>query len=68
MPAEPALNAPTALPEQILPADVLGRDVNVHEAQKRLIEHAARAHGIGTAGDLADYFRMKTRRVARGHP
>jgi uncharacterized protein len=47
------------LPEQILPADVLERDVNVHEAQKRLIEHAARAHGIGTAGDLADYFRMK---------
>ena len=47
------------LPEQILPADVLGRQIETAQAHKRLIEHAARAHGIGTAADLADYFRMK---------
>ena len=28
--------------------------------ERELIAHAARAHGIGTASDLADYFRMKS--------
>ncbi|HEY9497641.1 MAG TPA: crosslink repair DNA glycosylase YcaQ family protein [Terrimesophilobacter sp.] len=49
-----------ALPEQILPAEIIHRDVPAHEAQRQLVEHAARAHGIGTAGDLADYFRLKS--------
>jgi uncharacterized protein YcaQ len=48
-----------ALPEQVLPADVLERDVSAHEARKQLVAHAAASHGIGTASDLADYFRMK---------
>ncbi|WP_349901810.1 winged helix-turn-helix domain-containing protein [Parafrigoribacterium humi] len=48
-----------ALPEQVLPAEVLRREVAPHEARKQLLAHAARAHGIGTASDLADYFRLK---------
>ncbi|HEY9478208.1 MAG TPA: crosslink repair DNA glycosylase YcaQ family protein [Microbacteriaceae bacterium] len=50
-----------ALPEQILPAEVLNADVPQHEAHKRLLAHAARAHGIGTAADFADYFRLKSK-------
>ena len=52
-----------ALPEQILPAEVLGREVSEHEAHKQLLAHAARAYGIGTASDLADYFRLKSKDV-----
>jgi uncharacterized protein len=51
------------LPEQILPAEVLGLEVPQHEAHKQLLAHAARAHGIGTAADFADYFRLKSRDV-----
>lgn len=52
------------LAEQILPTEILTRDVPEHEARKQLIEHAARAHGIGTTQDLADYFRFKKPIVA----
>ncbi|MEO7005765.1 MAG: crosslink repair DNA glycosylase YcaQ family protein [Terrimesophilobacter sp.] len=52
-----------ALPEQILPAEVLGREVPEHEAQKQLLAHAAKAHGIGTSSDLGDYFRLKSKDV-----
>lgn len=47
-----------ALPEQVLPASVIDRVVPRDEAQRLLVQHAATAHGIGTAGDFADYFRM----------
>jgi len=53
-----------ALPEQVLPAEVLGRDVGRHAAHVALVEHAARAHGVGTADDLADYFRLRAADVA----
>jgi uncharacterized protein YcaQ len=49
-----------ALPQQILSDEVLGREVPTHEARRQLVEHAARAHGIATASDLADYFRLKS--------
>ncbi|MET0726508.1 MAG: crosslink repair DNA glycosylase YcaQ family protein, partial [Leifsonia sp.] len=48
-----------ALPEQVLPAEVLDRHVPRHDAHVRLVEHAARAHGVGAEKDLADYFRLK---------
>ncbi len=47
-----------ALPEQVLPASVPNRAVTRDDAQRALVRHAAQAHGIGTASDFADYFRM----------
>ena len=48
-----------ALPEQVLPAEVLAREVPVEEAKYRLMRKSAIAHGIGTLSDFADYFRIK---------
>ena len=45
----------------LVPAEVLEQPTpTVEEAQRDLLEAAARAHGVGTAADLADYFRMRT--------
>jgi uncharacterized protein YcaQ len=52
------------LAERVLKRDVIRRDVDVDEADRALLTIAARAHGVGTARDLADYFRM-TARAAR---
>ncbi|MEO7147814.1 MAG: crosslink repair DNA glycosylase YcaQ family protein [Terrimesophilobacter sp.] len=49
-----------ALPEHILPAEILDQDIPRRDAQKQLLEQAGRAHGIGTTSDLADYFRLKS--------
>jgi uncharacterized protein YcaQ len=46
------------LSERILPAEHHRRDVERQEAQGELMRQAARAHGIGTVRDLADYYRM----------
>ncbi len=48
-----------ALPEQVLPAEVLEREVPIEEAKYQLMKRAATAHGIGTLPDLADYYRIK---------
>jgi uncharacterized protein YcaQ len=48
-----------ALPEQVLPSGIINADVSGEDAIRRLLEHAARAQGIGTATDFADYFRLK---------
>ena len=47
------------LAERVIPAEHHSRVVERHEAQRELLLIAARACGIGTAADLADYFRMK---------
>ena len=49
-----------ALPEQVLPGGILDAEVPRDASIRRLMEHAARAHGIGTTSDFADYFRLKT--------
>jgi uncharacterized protein YcaQ len=49
-----------ALPEQVFPTELLDRQVSSTEAHRILIGQAARAHGIGTVSDLADYFRLRT--------
>lgn len=50
------------LPERMLPAEVLAAATPTrHDALRALLERAARAHGVGTAGDLADHFRLPVR-------
>jgi uncharacterized protein YcaQ len=51
------------LAEHVLPAAVLAAPVARHDAIRELIQRAARAHGVGTASDLADYWRIKDRRA-----
>ena len=48
-----------ALPEQILPSDIIDRRVDRADAHRELVAQSARAIGIGTASDLADYFRLR---------
>jgi uncharacterized protein YcaQ len=48
-----------ALAEDVLPASVLDADISEQDAVRELILRSARAHGIGTLGDLADYYRIK---------
>lgn len=48
------------LPERVVAAEVLRRPTpSDEEAQRQLLLLGARSHGIGTAADLADYFRLK---------
>jgi uncharacterized protein len=49
------------LSERIVPAEHLGKAVDRESAERELLRVAARGHGIGTANDLADYFRMYIR-------
>jgi uncharacterized protein YcaQ len=46
------------LAEDVLPADVRERRVPEEDAVRELVRRAAVAHGIGTAADLGDYFRL----------
>ena len=46
------------LAERVVPAEHHSRAVERDEAQRQLLLQAGRAHGVGTAADLADYFRM----------
>ena len=47
------------LPERVLPQAVLDMPVpSAEDAHRELLRISARAHGIATAGDLRDYFRL----------
>ncbi len=47
------------LPGRVLPSDVAGQpDLSPEASHRLLVEHAARALGIGTAQCLRDYFRL----------
>jgi uncharacterized protein YcaQ len=48
-----------ALVEDVLDARVLDRSVTTDDAVRELIRRSAVAHGIGTAKDFADYYRIK---------
>ncbi|WP_104082959.1 winged helix-turn-helix domain-containing protein [Cryobacterium sp. Y11] len=48
-----------ALPEQVFSPELLGTEISSADAHRELIRRSARAHGIGTAKDFADYFRLK---------
>ena len=47
------------LAERVIPDEHYGRRVDRHASERELLKVAARACGVGTAADLADYFRMK---------
>ena len=48
--------------ERIVPAEVLARRTpSAEEAQRELLVRSARALGVGTAGDLIDYYRLPVR-------
>ena len=48
--------------ERIVPAEVLARPTpSADEAQRQLLVHSAEALGVGTAGDLIDYYRLPVR-------
>lgn len=47
-----------ALPEQVLPRAVLDVEIDRDEAVRELVRRSIRALGIGTAGDIADYYRL----------
>ncbi|MBT5773363.1 MAG: winged helix-turn-helix domain-containing protein [Dehalococcoidia bacterium] len=47
--------------ERVLPPHTLDAEIPTPEAaQRELLLRSARAHGVGTAKDLADYYRLKT--------
>jgi hypothetical protein len=49
------------LAERVVPAKHHQRTIEREDAQRELLGNAARAHGLGTAADLADYYRMPVR-------
>jgi len=49
------------LAEHIIPPEHHSREVGREESQRELLRLSARAHGVGTADDLADYYRMPVR-------
>jgi len=49
------------LAERVVPPEHHGREVEREEAERALLLQAAGALGVGTAGDLADYYRMSVR-------
>jgi uncharacterized protein YcaQ len=49
------------LAERLIPSEYHGREVSHDEARRELLRLAARAHGIATDDDLADYYRMPAR-------
>lgn len=52
------------LPERILPRQHLDRSLSPADARRELLRHAARALGVGTLHDCADYYRMSARETA----
>jgi hypothetical protein len=47
------------LAERVIPHEHYHRQADRHESERELLRVAARACGVGTSADLADYFRMK---------
>ncbi|MFT4230917.1 MAG: crosslink repair DNA glycosylase YcaQ family protein [Microbacterium sp.] len=50
-----------ALVEDVIPAHVLHHPVPRDDAVRELVRRAARAYGVATASDLADYWRLRDR-------
>jgi len=52
-----------ALAEQVIPGDVLAAPVPRDDAVRELVRRAARAYGVATAADIADYWRIADRKA-----
>ena len=52
------------LPKKLIDEPHFSSLVSREDSQRQLLEIAARAHGVGTVHDLADYFRMSARDAA----
>ena len=52
------------LAERLIPQEHRCRQVGYDESRRALLMQAAQAHGVGTARDLADYFRIPVREAA----
>ncbi|MEO7196509.1 MAG: crosslink repair DNA glycosylase YcaQ family protein [Pseudonocardiaceae bacterium] len=50
------------LPERVLPAEVLARQVDADEGARELVAQASAALGIATEPDLRDYYRLRPER------
>lgn len=48
------------LPQQVFPSSVLETRLAEPDAVRELVRRSVRALGIGTLGDVADYYRLKT--------
>jgi uncharacterized protein YcaQ len=56
------------LPERVLPDSLLGEEPDDSTCLTHLVATAGACLGVGTVGDLADYFRITRRDVAEGLP
>lgn len=54
-----------ALPEHVLPAELLNADMPADDAKRELVRRALVSHGVGTAKDIADYYRLYVADAAR---
>jgi len=54
-----------ALPEQVLTRDLLDAEAALDDAHRELVRRALGSHGIGTAKDIADYYRLHVATAAR---
>jgi uncharacterized protein YcaQ len=54
------------LPERAIPAELLAREPTAEESYLHLVSQAARALGVGTARDIANYYMLLTSYVGRG--
>ncbi len=52
------------LPERVLPAAIVGAEVDESTARRQLLRQAVGYHGIGTVADIADYYRIKNQVAA----
>ncbi|MBO3662216.1 YcaQ family DNA glycosylase [Microbacterium sp. NEAU-LLB] len=50
-----------ALAEQVVPSSVLDQTLSREDSIRELVRRAARASGVATASDLADYYRLRDR-------
>ncbi|MFC5500943.1 winged helix-turn-helix domain-containing protein [Lysinimonas soli] len=49
-----------ALPQQVIPSALLEAEIPADEAVRELVRRGSRALGIGTAKDIADYYRLSS--------